>query len=206
VLVDDRAHPSQIGPGGQRIVVEIARTNSTDRRSRSGRSAGGLLMASGRSKIVARDPARREGRPRSTCRRPTDIQQMRELGRTDVRTRSSAIGPETLVHGGDECGAVGFRPRILACRTAGSPLRTIHANCDHMRIKAHLVQHHRSAVPGALSDSHGRRSTGTLYFSSCFSRRPKAARASQEDHRRPQVRIKGGWRSARPAAAHRPEA
>ena len=52
-------------------------------------------------------------------------------------------------------------PRMLACRTAGSPLRTIHANCDHMRIRFIWCSTIGSAVPGAFSVSQGRTSAGT---------------------------------------------
>ena len=52
-------------------------------------------------------------------------------------------------------------PRMLACRTPGSPLRTVHANCDHNRIRLIWCHSMGNTVPGAFSLSHGRKAAGT---------------------------------------------
>ena len=175
MLMHDRTDPGEIGPAGERIVIEIARHQMhAVAKTAGGNPFAGLLDGVGQ--IEDRGPRFRHGAEkgqRPSAGGPADIQQMPELGwgRTRVlgtptgtpsrATSSSAIGPDMLCMAAMNAARSASAPRMLACRTAGSPLRTTHANCDHMRVKLIWCRTMGSTVPGAFSLSHGRNSAGT---------------------------------------------
>ena len=103
-------------------------------------------------------------------------------------TRSSAIGPETLCMAAMKAARSASAPRMLACRAAGSPLRTIQANCDHMRIRLIWCRTIGSTVPGAFSLSNGRRLGRHAVVLALLLQEAQGGQGVQQDRRRPQVR------------------
>ena len=89
-------------------------------------------------KMTATDAAKR--RSWSRCRElAAHIEQMFNLAARSGHEDDLAMGAEMLCMAAMNAARSASAPRMLACRTAGSPLRSeIRAgNCDHMRDQAH---------------------------------------------------------------------